>query len=125
MVSIRDHFCSKSHRRRGVRDSRIGSIHCINFVNYLGSDEDFDQTLDECVERDSQECTDANQVTVVYLCGTKPREGADLCKVKKPEGATKWGHPTDWNKTARASELAKIHIIKTYYVMYCKRAAIV
>lgn len=95
-------------------DERLGAVR----HSWKGTLEDQDQTLDECVNSESQECTDANQVMVVYFCGVKGRqEGPDNCKVKIPGEKTRWGHPTDWEKTAKAAEMAKIHIIKTYYAI--------
>ena len=77
------------------------------------NDTDINQTLDECVENKSDECIDSLQVMVQYLCGTDSecgtKEGGEVS-----EGEVK---KTDWEKTARATERAKVNIVKTYYMI--------
>ena len=94
-------------------DERLGAVR----HSWKGTQEEMDQTLDQCVANQSQECTDAMQVMVVYFCGVKGRQFGDQCKVKVPGEKSQWGHLTDWQKTAKAAEIAKINIIKNYHVI--------
>jgi len=50
-------------------DDRLGAVR----HSWKGSTEEMEQTLDQCVNTKSQECTDAMQVMVVYFCGVKDR----------------------------------------------------
>jgi len=93
-------------------DERQGARH-----TWKGSQEDFDQTLDECVAKKSDECFEPTQVMVSYFCGTQGKTNEDRCKVKDPKNVTKWGHRNDWNKLRRATDIAKNHVVKNYYMI--------
>ena len=84
---------------------------------YKGSEEDFEQTLDECVAKKSDECFEMNQVMVSYFCGTPGKTNGDRCMLKDKENKSEWGHYNDWKKIPAATEIAKQHIIKNYYMI--------
>jgi len=77
---------------------------------------DINQTLDECVGKGSEceEVTDALQVMVQYFCGTDNECGTKENGEKEIPGEVKH---TDWIKTAKATERAKVNIIKNYYMI--------
>ena len=62
-----------------------------------------------CMEEQGEECTEPLQVLVRYFCGT-----AQECNMKSPKMG-KFGSLNDWNKVAKAAELAKTKIITQYY----------
>jgi dermatan/chondrotin sulfate uronyl 2-O-sulfotransferase UST len=78
---------------------------------WKGKEEDIDQTLDECIIKQSDECLEPIQVMVRYFCGT----GAECGMKGAGQGA--FGAKNDWNKVARAAELAKHNIINNYYAI--------
>ena len=72
---------------------------------------------DECVAKKSDECFEPTQVMVSYFCGTQGKTNEDRCKVKDPKNVTKWGHRNDWDKLRRATDIAKNHVVKNYYMI--------
>jgi len=77
--------------------------------SWKGTEEDIARTLDMCMEEQGEECTEPLQVLVRYFCGT-----AQECNMKSPKMG-KFGSLNDWNKVAKAAELAKTKIITQYY----------
>jgi len=78
---------------------------------WQGKEEDIDQTLDECITKGSDECLEPIQVMVRYFCGTD-----DNCGMKgNKRGA--FGMKNDWDKVAKAAEVAKHNIINNYYAI--------
>ena len=75
---------------------------------------DINQTLDDCVDKKSEECIDALQVMVQYFCGTDAECGTKEGGEKETPGEIKH---TDWEKTSKATERAKINIIKQYHMI--------
>jgi len=78
---------------------------------WMGTADEVDQTLDECVERRSDECIEQVQVMVRYFCGTAPE-----CSMKS-ETMGKFGLKNDWNAVARAAEIARYNIINNYHAI--------
>ena len=54
---------------------------------------------------------------VSYFCGTNGATNGENCKVKDPKNVSKWGHKNDWNKLRVATDIAKNHIVKNYYMI--------
>lgn len=77
--------------------------------SWKGTEEDIARTLDMCMEEQGEECTEPLQVLVRYFCGTSQE-----CNMKSPKRG-KFGSLNDWNKVAKAAELAKKKIITQYY----------
>jgi len=78
---------------------------------WKGQDGDVDQTLDQCIERESDECMEPIQVMVRYFCGT-----SDECGMKGGGQGT-FGAKNDWNKVAKAAEMAKYNVLNNYFAI--------
>lgn len=78
---------------------------------WKGTEEDIKQTLDQCVQVQSDECTEPLQVLVRYFCGTD-----EACQMKSPVMG-KFGSKNDWTKVAAAAAIARKHIIEQYYAI--------
>ena len=78
---------------------------------WKGTEEDIKQTLDECVERESDECTEPLQVLVRYFCGT------DSQCLMKSSTMGKFGSKNDWEKVANAAKIARKNIIEQYHAI--------
>ena len=86
---------------------QIGLIRLAEYKqSFLGKKSDKQRSLDECVEMNLKECTDALQVMVKYFCGT-----TEICN----KHSSKKG--VDWDKVAKSTEMAKIHIARDFYVI--------
>jgi len=77
--------------------------------SWKGTEEDIKRTLDMCIEQQGEECTEPLQVLVRYFCGT-----AQECNMKSAKMG-KFGALNNWDKVAKAAELAKKKIITQYY----------
>jgi dermatan/chondrotin sulfate uronyl 2-O-sulfotransferase UST len=77
--------------------------------SWKGTEEDIKRTLDMCMEQQGEECTEPLQVLVRYFCGT-----AQECNMKSAKMG-KFGALNNWDKVAKAAELAKKKIITQYY----------
>lgn len=62
-----------------------------------------------CMEQQGEECSEPLQVLVRYFCGT-----AKECNMKSAKMG-KFGALNNWDKVAKAAELAKKKIITQYY----------
>lgn len=78
---------------------------------WKGTEEDIQQTLDQCVENMSEECTEPLQVLVRYFCGTDT-----ACQMKSPIMG-KFGSKNDWTKVGNAAKIARKNIIEQYYAI--------
>ena len=78
---------------------------------WKGTEEDIHQTLDQCVENVSEECTEPLQVLVRYFCGTDT-----ACQMKSPIMG-KFGSKNDWTKVGNAAKIARKNIIEQYYAI--------
>jgi len=78
---------------------------------WKGTEEDIKQTLDECVTRESDECTEPLQVLVRYFCGT------DSQCLMKSSTMGKFGSKNDWEKVANAAQIARKNIIEQYHAI--------
>jgi len=79
---------------------------------WKGKEEDMDQTLDECIIKQSDECLEPIQVMVRYFCGV-----GEECGMKAIGAPGPFGPKNDWNKVAKAAELAKHNIINNYFAI--------
>jgi len=77
--------------------------------SWKGTEEDIVRTLDMCMEQQGEECSEPLQVLVRYFCGT-----AKECNMKSAKMG-KFGALNNWDKVAKAAELAKKKIITQYY----------
>lgn len=77
--------------------------------SWKGTEEDIARTLDMCMQEQGEECREPLQVLVRYFCGT-----AQECNMKSPKMG-KFGSLNDWDKVAKAAELAKKKIVTQYY----------
>ncbi|CAG5096596.1 Oidioi.mRNA.OKI2018_I69.XSR.g14693.t1.cds [Oikopleura dioica] len=77
--------------------------------SWKGTEEDIARTLDMCMEEQNEECTEPLQVLVRYFCGTDQE-----CNMKSSKMG-KFGALNNWDKVAKAAELAKKKIVTQYY----------
>lgn len=77
--------------------------------SWKGTEEDIARTLDMCMEQQGEECVEPLQVLVRYFCGTSQE-----CNMKSAKMG-KFGALNNWDKVAKAAELAKKKIITEYY----------
>jgi len=78
---------------------------------WKGKEDDINQNLDQCIQKQSDECMEPIQVMMRYFCGT-----AEECGMKGG-GSGAFGAKNDWNKVAKAAEMAKYNILNNYYAI--------